>query len=153
MPLLEDEVFKKIKAVDIQPVLAIIDELKFIDSGGKCAWVTDPTSKAPEPLLQLVRELRLGGSYKRVFCRKLIAYQGILPHIDDWMETGINMRRFHVPLISHPAIKMRWPNDKVETYLEPGYLYEVRFDRLHEVVNETGAERIHIQVDQINATI
>lgn len=48
---------------------------------------------------------------------------------------------------------MRWPDDGVEEYLEPGFLYEVRIDRTHEVVNEADVPRVHLQVDQVNATI
>mgnify|MGYP001577012541 FL=1 len=55
--------------------------------------------------------------------------------------------------MSHPDIVMRWPDDEVEVHLAPGYLYEVRYDRLHEVVNTTASARIHLQIDQIGATI
>ena len=151
--LLSHEVYKRIKPLNIDPVLRVIDKLKFIDSNGKCAWVTAPDSQAPSELLDLVRSAGLGGIYKRMFCRKLMPKQGIAPHIDDWMPNEINWRRFHIPLISHPDIKMRWPNDNIELHLAPGYLYEVRYDRLHEVVNPTEFERIHIQIDQENATI
>lgn len=152
--LLSHEVYKRIKSLDINPVLRVIDRLKFIDSNGKCAWVTAPDSQAPSELLDLVRSAKLGGVYKRMFCRKLMPRQGILPHIDDWIPQEEKWRRFHIPLISDPSIKMRWPDDKVELYLEPGYLYEVRVDRVHEVVNECDTiERIHIQLDMENATI
>ena len=87
------------------------------------------------------------------FCRKLGPRQGIAPHVDAWMPGEADWRRFQVPLVSDPRIIMRWPDDGVELYLEPGWLYEVRFDRMHEVVNGADIERIHLQIDQVNATI
>lgn len=151
--MMENEVYRRIKPVDISGILAVMDKLEFMESGGKCALVTRPGSIAPEPLLQLVRGLELGGTFKRMFCRKLNPYQGIAPHIDDWIDPEWNLRRFQVPLTSHPDIVMRWPGDGIEAHLEPGYLYEVRYDREHEVVNETPHSRIHIQIDQLNASI
>ena len=152
--LLEHEVYRQIKSLDIQPVLDVIDQLRFKDSKGVCAWVSDPDVPAPEELLQLVRSCNLGGRYHRVYCRKLMPRQNIAPHVDDhkWLQLG-NFRRFQIPLISHPDIKMRWPNDNIEVWLEPGYLWEVRFNRLHEVVHNADCERIHIQIDQEDATI
>lgn len=149
--LAASEVYKRIKAVGIGPTLAVLDKLEFADSGGKCAWVTKQGSVAPRELVDLVGGLGLGGRHGRMFCRKLMPRQGIAPHVDDWIDPA--WRRFHVPLISHPDIKMRWPDDGVEIHLEPGYLYEVRVDREHEVINDTDVERIHIQIDQVNATI
>lgn len=147
------EVCRRIKPVDLGPVLDVLDSLEFADSGGKCALVTRAGSVAPEPLLALVRGLGLGGTFKRMFCRKLRPHQGIEAHVDDWMDEEADWRRFHVPLVSHPEIVMRWPVDNIEVHLEPGYLFEVRFDRLHEVVNKTPFERVHIQIDQLGATI
>lgn len=154
--LAEHECFKKIKPVDIQPILRVIDKLEFEDSGGKCAWVTKKGSVAPKELVQMLSKLELGGQPRRIFCRKLLPGQHILPHVDtyeaEWKVGGV-LRRFHVPLISHPKVLMRWPDDNIEHYLEPGWLWEVRFDRLHEVIQDAPHERIHLQIDQINATI
>lgn len=147
------ECFRRIKPVDLAPVLRVLDKLEFEDSGGVCAWVTKRGSVAPRELVELVRSCRLGGTHKRLFCRKLMPRQGIAPHTDKWMPEEINWRRFQVPLVTHPAIVMRWPDDGVEAHLEPGWLWEVRFDRTHEVVNDADVERIHIQIDQANATI
>ena len=149
------EVYRRIKPLDILPALQVLDKLVFKDSKGVCAWVSDPAVQAPKELLQLVRSCGFGGEYYRVFCRKLLPLQSISPHTDEhsWM-TERNIRRFHIPLVSHPSITMRWPNDNIEVYLEPGYLYEVRVDRMHEVINRSpDIERIHIQIDQGNATI
>lgn len=151
--LAQHECYKALKKIDIGPMLAVLDQLRFIDSKGKCAWVTDPASQAPQQLLDLVNSLGLGGKYERVFCRRLEPHQNIAPHVDDWMGTRPDWRRFQIPLTSHSDIKMRWPDDGIEAHLAPGYLYEVRFDRLHEVWNPTDCSRIHIQIDQSGATI
>lgn len=97
--------------------------------------------------------LNLGGFTQRLLLRKLGPRQGMAPHVDTWMAAEADWRRFHVPLVSNPMIRMRWPDDGVDTWLEPGWLYEVRFDRLHEVVNPTDCERVHLQIDQQGATI
>ena len=152
--LKSNEFYRKIKSLNIEPVLKVLDKLEFVNSGGVCAWVTKPGSIAPQELRQLVQSANLGGKPYRLFCRKLGPRHGIPPHVDDhqWMMDR-HISRFQIPLVSHPDIKMRWPNDGVELYLEPGYLYEVRVDKTHEVVNNADCERIHIQVDQENATI
>lgn len=152
-PLASTAVYQRLRAVDIAPVLAALDGFKFHDTGNVCGWVTDHTSPHPPALSALADDLALGGVEARMFCRKLMAGQGIAPHVDAWVPADQNWRRFQVPLVSHRDIRMRWPDDDAEVHLEPGYLYEVRFDRLHEVVNDTDAERIHIQIDQMNATI
>lgn len=146
--------YRIVTKVDVDPVLKVLDKLEFVNSGGECAWVTKPGSQAPSELLQLVRSANLGGTYKRMFCRKLLPKMSIPPHVDDhdWMKEG-NIRRFQVPLISHPDIKMRWPDDEVEVYLEPGYVYEVAYWKKHEVVHNADVSRIHIQIDMENATI
>lgn len=151
--LAASEVCKRIKPVDLGPVLKVIDRLEFADSGGKCAWVTKQGSVAPVELMALVNGLGIGGTTKRLFCRKLTPRQGIAPHVDDWMPEELLWRRFHVPLVTHPDIRMRWPADGVDVHLEPGWLWEVRFDRMHEVVHNADCDRIHIQIDQVNATI
>jgi len=89
----------------------------------------------------------------RMFLRKLMPGQNIEPHVDAWIPEDQHWRRFQVPLQTHPSVMMRWPDDGVEEHLEVGWLYEVRFDRTHEVVNPSSIERIHIQVDQMGATI
>jgi hypothetical protein len=151
--LAEHEVYRRIKPVDLAPVLGVIHTLEFSDSGGVCAWVTKQGSVAPPELVRLIHSLQLGGQTRRCFCRKLMPHQGIPAHVDKWMPQELHWRRFQIPLVSHPDIKMRWPDDGIEVHLEPGYLYEVRFDRMHEVVNPTDRERIHLQIDQVNATI
>ena len=145
--LLVNECYKEVGKVDIGPLQRIADQLKFVNSEGECAWVTDPKFAAPSEFRQLMQSLNLEGERIRQFCRKLIPGQGIPPHVDDWIKDPATWRRYQVPVVTHPNIKMRWPNDGVEVHLAPGFVYEVRFDRLHEVVNPTTSERIHIQID------
>lgn len=154
MPALASaEVYQRLQPVGIAPVLAALDTFRFHDTGNICGWVTDHTAPPPEALAEFVAGLSLGGVEMRMFCRKLMPGQGIAPHVDAWIPADQNWRRFQVPLTTHPDIVMRWPDDDVEVHLEPGWLYEVRYDRMHEVVNDTDSTRIHIQIDQMGATI
>ena len=155
----QGEVCTLVKAVDIGPVLSLLDRLPFHAVG---IGSTDPNKPPchvvlqvsfPKELMAFVESLELGGELGRAIVRKLDKYVGIPPHVDAWVPKEEGWRRFQVPLISHPDIKMRWPDDGVEVHLAPGNLYEVRFDRLHEVINPTDVERIHLQIDQIAATI
>jgi hypothetical protein len=103
--------------------------------------------------MALVESLDLGGTLARAVLRRLSPRQSIPPHVDDWMPAEADWRRFQVPLITHPDVVMRWPDDGVSVHLEPGFLYEVRYDRAHEVVHGAECERIHLQIDQVDATI
>jgi len=155
--LAANEVYRQIKPVDHLPALAVLPQLSYVSVGHsapgkyKCDVVLKETF--PPQVWGLIESLDLGGTLARVVIRRLEPRQHIPPHVDDWMPAEADWRRFQVPLVSHPAIRMRWPDDGVEVHLAPGWLYEVRFDRLHEVVNEADVERIHLQVDQVNATI
>ena len=150
-----EECYRLIKPVDIGPVLGCMHLLEFEDSGGVCAQTTKSGSNAPIELRNLIVELGLGGYSARLFCRRLPPRVGIKAHVDlhtkGWAAKP--WRRFQVPLVSHMNILMRWPNDNIEVHLAPGNLYEVRVDRLHEVVNNTDVARIHMQIDQVGATI
>lgn len=148
-----------VKAVDISAVLAVFEQLPFVAvSHGS----TDPnkppcsvvlSDKFPREVTALLDGLGLGGSLGRAIIRKLYAFHGIPLHVDAWMPKEADWRRFQLPLVTHQDIKMRWPEDGVEVHLAPGNLYEVRFDRPHEVVNPTPVERTHLQIDQVDATI
>lgn len=155
-----NEVYKIITPVDIVPVLVVLPTLQFVDI---CVGSTDPNkppcsvvpprASMPPVVTHLVQSLGLGGITQRLFLRRLGPRQGILPHVDAWIPVESRIRRFHIPLISHPDIVMRWPDDGVEVHLQPGFLYEVRYNRMHEVVNPTSVSRTHIQIDQQDATI
>lgn len=152
-------VLRLVRAVNISPILAALpsfaDQFEPINFGS-----TNP-EKAPCYMIRLVprvvREfvdgLELGGVTKRIVIRKLVPGQGMAPHVDRWMPGEDDWHRFQLPITSHPSIKMRWPDDGVEEHLAPGNLYEVRFDRLHEVVHPAPVDRIHVQIDQVGATV
>lgn len=154
--MLIGDCYQVIKRVELGPVLSILDRLPFFhanQSSAKYPCYVLLKSQFPPELNQLVESLELGGHQARAMLRKLLPRQSIPPHVDDWMPKEADWRRFQVPLVTHPDIKMRWPDDGIEVHLEPGFLYEVRFDRLHEVVNNTDCERVHLQIDQVAATI
>lgn len=152
--LLDHECYKRIKPVpNVRHVLPILDRITWKDSGNECAIVSDPKVPLQRQFMMLLMRLGLGGRNGRMFLRKLPARMGIPPHVDDWIDPALNLRRFHVPLITHPDIIMRWPDDNQEVHLEAGWLWEVRVDRMHEVVHNADIDRIHIQIDQLDATI
>lgn len=154
-----DECCRTIKSVELGPVLSVMDRLPFVhvNQGGATAtsYGCDVVLKAhfPKELDDLIAGLDLGGRLARAVVRKLAPFQSIPPHVDKWMPAEVDWRRFQIPLVTHPEIVMRWPDDGVSVHLEAGWLYEVRFDRLHEVVHPVDCERIHLQVDQIDAVI
>jgi hypothetical protein len=154
--LARHEVFRRIEPVDLSSVSGLVGSLPFVyvnHSNGKYPCHVVVAAAFPPEFRALVDGLGLGGTVGRMLLRKLLPGQNIPPHVDDWMPKETDWRRFQVPITSHPDIKMRWPDDGVEEHLAPGWLYEVRFDRTHEVVNPTAFERIHLQIDQIDATI
>lgn len=153
--LAQHGVCRRIKPVNIDPMLRVLPNVVFFRSGQTGVYPVDVAmnGRLPKEVHTFVEDLGLGGSTARIVLRKLAPGQGIPAHVDDWMPQEADWHRFQIPLITHPAIRMRWPDDGVEQHLEAGWLWEVRFDRLHEVVNEADCERIHLQVDQIDATI
>jgi hypothetical protein len=154
--LLPSEVYRAICPVDLAPVLSILGKLPFFAaniSGGKYACDVVLQSQFPPELKTLLASLPLGGTTARAMLRRLGPRQSIPTHIDQWMPAESDWRRFQVPVTSHPDILMRWPDDNVAVHLAPGTLYEVRFDRPHEVIHAADSERIHLQVDQVDATI
>lgn len=154
-----DECCRLIKPVDIGAVLGILDRLQFVhvNQGGTtsdrygCDVVLQ--DKFPTELKQFLVDLNLGGDCARAILRRLPPRQSIPPHVDKWMPAEADWRRFQVPIITHPDIIMRWPDDDVSVHLAPGFLYEVRFDRTHQVDHNADIARIHLQIDQVNATI
>ncbi len=148
-----DEMCRQIKPVDIGSLLRLVPDMEFYDTGGINAWLTVTGSAPPSEMVELVGQLKLGGKPIKWVCRKLMARQGIAAHVDSYVEEAGEIRRFHIPITSHPDIVMRWPNDNFEMHLEPGWLYEVCYSRLHEVINNTDSERVHLQINQLDATI
>ncbi len=162
MPKLrDDQCYQVVATIDVEPVLSVLDRLQFVSINyhlngsdpNKPACDIVLEDKFPTEVKAFVAGLGLGGTTGRVIMRRLPAGRGIPAHVDAWMPSEANWRRFQVPIISHPDIIMRWPDDGVAVHLAPGNLYEVRFDRTHEVLNPTDVARTHIQIDQIDATI
>jgi len=151
----ENEVYRCIKAVDLAPVLGSLGGLQWTRAGQTGKYPCDVVIKKalPREIMALIEGLDLGGTLARAVLRRLAPRQDIPPHVDDWMPAEADWRRFQVPLVTHPDVVMRWPDDGVSVHLEPGFLYEVRYDRTHEVVHGADCERIHLQIDQVNATI
>ena len=153
------ECYRAIKRVDLSQVLPALGQVTFVHvnqgqvlpAGYPCDVVLE--DKFPKAVTEFVAGLGLGGRQARAMLRRLAPRQNIPPHTDTWMPQDMDWRRFQVPLTSHPAIVMRWPDDGEEAHLEPGWLWEVRFDRTHEVIHGADCERIHMQIDQIDATI
>ncbi len=150
------DVCRQIKPVDIAPVLGDLDRLQFVhvnQAGGKYPCDVVLSSKFTDAIRQFVESLHLGGKTARAMLRRLGPRQSIPPHVDDWMPKEANWSRFQVPITSDPAIVMRWPEDDVSVHLQPGYLYQVRYDRTHQVDHGADCYRIHLQIDQIDSTI
>jgi hypothetical protein len=147
--------YRVVKPVELGPVLAVLDRLQFVyvNQGGTdtsryaCSVVLQ--DKFPQEIRDFISGLQLGGKTARAILRRLEPRQSIPPHTDTWMPAEANWKRYQVPLVSHPDIRMRWPDDNVEVHLEPGFVYEVRFDRMHEVVNSADIQRVHLQIDQM----
>jgi hypothetical protein len=138
-------VCRQVRPVDITVALAALPGTLFTDTGGTNGHIAQPGWLAP-----FVESLQLGGHTAYAVVRKLPAGQGIPPHVDR--GAGVE-RRFHVPLLTHDHVTMRWPNERVEMHLEAGFLYEVRFDLLHEIVNVAPVDRVHVQVNTIGSTV
>ena len=154
-----DQCYQVVKPVNLGPVLAILDRLHFVSvhQGSTDVYKTPARivkpDKFPPELKQLIADLELGGREGRHMIRELAPRQSIAPHVDKWMPAEADWRRFQLPITSHPDIVMRWPDDGVSVHLAPGFLYEVRYDRVHEVVHPADVARLHLQIDQVNATV
>jgi hypothetical protein len=148
-----DEVFRMVRRVDLSSVLPHLEGAVFADTGGTNGWLMVGRDMVWAD--EFVRGLALGGTVLRTFVRKLPARQGIPPHIDPrlYRPELVREQRFHVPLVTHPAVRMRWPDAGVEAHLEAGCLYEVRYDVLHEVVHDADVDRVHVHVDVANAAV
>lgn len=148
--------YQNLGPVDIAPLLAALPLLAFTRiqistrTKAQCLGVLDPL---PKVFKTFVDALKLGGDTQKLFIRRLLPFSEIHPHIDGMSIQQVDLRRFHVPLESDPLTVMRWPDDQVEVHLEPGFLWEVCFSRLHQVVNPVEYYRTHLQIDQVGATV
>ncbi|MFF1820382.1 aspartyl/asparaginyl beta-hydroxylase domain-containing protein [Kribbella sp. NPDC058245] len=62
--------------------------------------------------------------------------------------------RFHIPLITNPAIKMHSWNlsgREIATHLQPWRCYYLDARKPHAVVNPTGVDRVHLVVDVVSS--
>lgn len=132
----------RLRPIDIRAALAHLETTTFRDTGGTNGWIAEPTW-----LQAFVQGLALEGHVTYACCRKLPAGQGIPAHIDP---SKPGEHRFHVPLVTHPAVTMRWPLAGEEHHLGAGYLYEVQFDQLHEIVHRAPVDRVHVQINTID---
>ncbi len=162
MPKLgDDQCYQIVATINVVPVVAILGRLQFMSINyhldgsdpNKPACDIVLENKFPAEMRAFMAGLGLGGETGRAILRRLPPKRGIPAHVDAWMPNEADWRRFQVPLLTHPDILMRWPDDGVSVHLEPGNVYEVRFDRTHEVINPTDVARVHLQIDQVNATI
>jgi len=136
---------RKIKPVDVSVAIVKLVGVTWRDTGGTNGWLADPL---PEWALELAKSLRLDGVILSVCLRKLPAGQGIPLHVDPKQHQSAKVieRRYHVPLVTHPLVTMRWPDEGEEVHMEAGWLYEVRIDRPHEIVHRGPVDRVHLVV-------
>lgn len=140
---MQSSVCHRLRRVDISLALARLPGVEFVDTRG-----TNGHLASPPWLAAFVADLDLG-AVELVLLRKLPAFQGIPPHIDTVRGRGNHGRRFHVPLVTHPLVTMRWPADGEEHHLEAGWLYEVDYTRLHEVAHRAPVDRVHVQINTL----
>ncbi len=150
--------YRFIKQINIEVVAEAIGRLQFINvnqgSPDKCACRVLLEAHFTPDIKKFIAELGLGGRQARAVFRMLPKGMGIDPHTDTWMSAELDWHRFQLPIVTHPEVIMRWPDDGVELHLARGSLYEVDFSRKHEVINnQDEIERVHLQIDQIDATI
>lgn len=135
---------RKICQVDITAALAALPATPFVDTGGTNGHIARPAW-----LGEFVSSLELGRVLLAVV-RKLAPFHGIPPHIDTVRGKANTGRRYHIPLVTHPLVTMRWPDDGEEHHLEAGWLYEVDYTRLHEIVHRAPIDRIHVQINAVD---
>jgi hypothetical protein len=143
-------VYRKVKAIT-SPEFNVGD-IQWHDTGGTNGWLADPLPAWVDPF---IATLGLGGVVLTRGLRMLPAYQGIPPHIDPKVHQSPLVRetRFQIPLVTHPGVTMRWPDDGVEVHLEQGGVYAVDFTKLHEVVHRAPVDRVHLQVHVANSSV
>lgn len=137
--------WREVGTVDIAPALALLPAAVFEDSGGTNGHLANP-----EPFMPFIHGLGLG-KVTRAWVRKLPAGQGIPPHVDpkNHRSPKARERRFHVPLVTHPDVFLRWPDADAEVHLRTGCIYEVDHTQMHEVVNHAPVDRIHLVADTV----
>lgn len=145
-PLSNNGCYTVYRPVDISSVLPKLAEVEFTNTGGTNGWVAQPDWLLPF----ICGHLQPPGDVTFICLRKLPPYQNIPPHIDSWRNRPNIGRRFHVPLLTHPDVTMRWPDDGVEVHMQAGWLYEVCYTKLHEVVHLAPIDRVHLHYNVVN---
>lgn len=140
---------ERVREVDILPALRELKDTPFVDTRGLGGHISFPLWA-----MDFAISLKLG-KVAHVVVRKLPAYQGIPPHIDEerverWANVGT---RYHVPLITHPGVTIRWPEHGEEYHLEAGWLYTVDYSKTHEVVNRSPVDRIHLVMNVVEPVL
>lgn len=139
-----NDCYQKIRPVDISEILPLLPSVNFVNTGGTNGWVA-----RPEWLHDFIASLKPEGRVTFTCLRKLPAYQNIPPHIDSWENIPNLGIRYHVPLLTHPDVKMCWPDDGVEVHMEAGWLWSVNFHKLHEVRHLAPIDRIHLHFNVV----
>jgi len=141
---------KDLGTVDIDPFLGYLDQIAWMKDPSKyvvdCERVTAPLPEGScDVVLALFRQFDKTRNPKLWDLRKILPGGYITPHTDPELAKG--EKRLHWPIISHPEIKMQWPDSDHAVHLEPGHVYELNVHRRHIVTNPTDVSRIHIMID------
>lgn len=80
----------------------------------------------------------------RVMINKIVPGGVIYPHADTPVHAEY-YSRFHIVLQSHPGVVFRCDDEKV--YMETGTAWWFNNSKEHEVINNSGEDRIHMIID------
>lgn len=97
---------------------------------------------------QILTELTPNGINDVMLVRlmKLDHHGYISPHNDGTVFRNLEqMVRCHLPIITHPDVKMKIEN--TEYHLEAGKLWFTRVDKMHSVKNDSDIDRVHLVID------
>ena len=81
----------------------------------------------------------------RVMLTKLAPGKRIHPHSDVLGRYANTMSRFHIPLQSGPGCVFRAGDEHV--HMAPGEVWDFNAHAEHEVINNSGDDRIHLIID------
>lgn len=133
--------------IDIEGPLRMMHEHPPVCVSG---WIFD----APW-LREFVKTLPLGEGHRIALIRILRPEQPIPPHVDRDIKDGVPQRRYQLPLVTHPDVRMTWitlSGERESYHLQAGHLYEVDYRKTHEVENHSSIDRVHIQIDVLEDT-
>lgn len=85
------------------------------------------------------------GYVNRVVLSCVPAGEEILPHSDDFGEAvRSSSHHCHIPIITHPAAVMGFPDDDMVKHLARGRLYAMDETAQHYVKNPSKIDRVHL---------